>query len=509
MSVQRRIAWSWLAQAHAQSIHNSPAPFLYTTRTLNSTRPLRVQTPRCFNYATSKRSPNNYTDFNDETQSEPAPPRRSWLKRRALAITERRGSVDSSKKTSYREFNPLEIPESPTEHGNPTEPQPPADLEVPEKPGRSGKTISKPKLTTDEKAAIAHLLRQIPSERYQDAKQLASESAPSANEDEERREMNQVYAIFDAVLEKVRTPRPASERAVKAAPTYKRWKTQDNERGTPKAAKEKHDGLVLPDTDEKLAQLLTNRKMTPATAIKLVVEREALKIESALNAAVTEKGGSGIWAVCKERVFSMMHNLLQDKETAPQLEGLDVPLQEDDQATGTATEPSSPLQVPACIPLEPVITALYPRMLLVAFRLLNIHAPDSPLISQFRETISSFGRESIIIGTSTALCNELMYFHWRGEHDLPAVTSLLHQMHITGIEPDYRTLDVVDAIVKERSRNRGNGEDWWDLQPNRVALQQLTGETGWVEWLKTQVRTSRSKNLQRQRSLREEQAYQC
>ncbi|GAB1200924.1 hypothetical protein APSETT444_010305 [Aspergillus pseudonomiae] len=183
-------------------------------------------------------------------------------------------------------------------------------------------------------------------------------------------------------------------------------------------------------------------------------------------------------------------------------QGLDVG-QDKNQAAQAPTEPSH-LEVPESVPVEPVVTALYPKMLLVAFRLLNLHFPNSPLISQFRATIKSHGRASAVLGSSTGLYNELIYFYWRGCHDIPGVVSLLREMEVIGIEPNHRTCGLLTGIVNQRDRdlkqhwkrmhNEKRGprrEPWWDLAPNRKAVRELLGPEGWMHRIERRVQEKR------------------
>ncbi|RAL09594.1 uncharacterized protein BO97DRAFT_445297 [Aspergillus homomorphus CBS 101889] len=167
------------------------------------------------------------------------------------------------------------------------------------------------------------------------------------------------------------------------------------------------------------------------------------------------------------------------------------------------------LSVPEGVPLTSVVTRLYPQMLLVAFRLLNLHHPASPLIGQFRATIRSMGPTSTLLGGSTELYNELMYFYWRGCQDVPAVVALVQEMDIIGVEPDQRTLRLLYSISAQRRRDveahwhrniqsvpkpedpskraRVGRETWWDLAPNRKAYFALFGEDGWIDKIKVRV----------------------
>lgn len=234
-------------------------------------------------------------------------------------------------------------------------------------------------------------------------------------------------------------------------------------------------------------------------AIGIVVRRESEKIEEALSAAIREdKGDVGVWDVCEKRIFSLLGHISQDIETGA---GQRQQQQEDGEEVDEVT-----LEIPSAVPKEPVLTSLYPKILLVAFRLLNLHFPNSPLIGQFRSTISSHGAASTVLGTSTGLYNELIFFYWRGCSDIAGVVSLLREMDVTGVEPNRRTCKILRAIMKQREsdlkrdwlrrrmrqqqgldQGQVDRELWWDMAPNRRAVRELVGPQGWMKRLEQRV----------------------
>lgn len=241
--------------------------------------------------------------------------------------------------------------------------------------------------------------------------------------------------------------------------------------------------------------------ITVADAVELVVKREAKKIEAELFKAIEEdRGDMGLWEVCKERIFSILQHLDENPSTlqagpATATDALD---------TNAETEPAAstrspgPLDIPDLVPTSPVVARLYPKTLLIAFRLLNTHFPDSQLISQFRSTIKAQGRTSAVLGTSGALYDEMIYFYWHGCNDLPAVISFLHDMHIHGLNPSFRSRQLLKDIVKQRyhklraAQKAGEETDpFWDLPPNRKAFRELAGPGGWLDRLEELARDQR------------------
>ncbi|GIK05825.1 hypothetical protein Aspvir_009939 [Aspergillus viridinutans] len=341
-------------------------------------------------------------------------------------------------------------------------------------------------MTQSEKKAFGGLLEQMGVEEKVDPEAVTEGTErPALSKDE----MSKISAIFNSVLEDLRKEKEGSEASTEGAAKRKTRRKVDEPASTSKLGFQKQAG------DSNPPELRSDDPVSVERAIHFTVQRESAKIERALRAAIDEgKGDTGIWEVCKERVFSMLRylgdsRLPEDSGTSPA------------SSAGEPT-PHSPLEVPESVSVEAVVTILYPKMLLVAFRLLNSHFPGSPLIGQFRSTIKSHGRTSAVLGSSTGLYNELIYFYWRGCSDLPSVVSLLKEMETTGVEPDERTCGLLRAISEQRERdlknhwkrvrrenqNRGSLRDpWWDMAPNRTAVRELFGENGWLPRLEKRV----------------------
>lgn len=396
-------------------------------------------------------------------------------------------------------------------------------------------------MTKEEKRTFGGLLEQLSSMRKErsteeipegEGEGEAAESRQMTTE-QDHHEMSQISDIFDAVLRDIRRKRPNLARL---GPTGSQV---DHGRELAELETAEH-GVIKVDEN-----------MSTRAATKLVKTREASKIEAALHEAISDgRGDTGVWVVCKERIFSMLQYLGEaqglrpeylpppDPEfpalEGPQPPGIDTfketkPAEEkapENEQTGlVATEPKNPdeelddymlnssrpelitgpLEIPPFVPVESVIGLLYPQMLLAAFRLLNTHYPGSPLISQFRSTIKAHGRVSTVLGSSTGLFNELIYFHWRGCNDLPGVVSLLREMEVTGVEPDNRTKTLLNSITQQRDddirsyhdrRRAGKSvpkDPWWDMAPNRKAFRELLAKDGWASRIRDRVRQQKGR----------------
>jgi hypothetical protein len=334
-------------------------------------------------------------------------------------------------------------------------------------------------MTETEKKAFGSLLEQlgVGAKEKKDEPEAAAESPEKVALSSD--EKSQIDNIFNSVLRDIRKKEQSSE---------------DLTEGSAKRMRK----------ERPLRPAITDLR---PLAIRSTVKREKAKIESALRAAIDEgKGDTGLLEVCEERIFSLLRYLGDGQ--LPDDSGTPTTSTEDSGTLTTRTEaggapttssadkptPHSTLEVPESVPVEEVVTLLYPKMLLVAFRLLNSHFPGSPLIGQFRSMVKSHGRTSAVLGSSTRLYNELLYFYWQGCSDLPSVISLLKEMETTGLEPDEHTCGLLKLISEQRVRdlNREGGNSWWDMAPNVTAVRELFGENGWLPRLEKRVKELRT-----------------
>ncbi|KAE8394179.1 hypothetical protein BDV23DRAFT_17445 [Aspergillus alliaceus] len=454
----------------AVTTRNSLAPFLYQTRTLSGSIPRSL---RCRPQAYSTSSISSPED-NSQTES--------------LKSSQNDSGADT----------PLVSQQHQTEHENAPTPRRSFLQQQAGAVSKHRPSPPKPKpltMTRGEKQVFSDLLEQLGAVKSDTTTATTTETRKPELSEADKNEMAQISDIFDEVLrdlkkKKTRTAVAKDSRGRSSEDTQVHVTVQDPELQK-RLRKSKY-------TSADISELLDSNQISTGQAIELVVKKEAEKIEGALRTAIDEgKGDTGVWDVCKERIFSMLQHL-GDTRLAQAID-----MSQDNKQTAdslsTAAD-TSYLEVPSSVPMEPVVTTLYPRMLLVAFRLLNLHFPNSPLISQFRTTIRSHGRASAVLGSSTGLYNELIYFYWRGCHDIPGVVSLLQEMEVNGVEPNNRTCGLLTGIVNQRDRdlkkhrqskqNEKPGsqrEPWWDLAPNRKAVRELLGPQGWMHRLELRV----------------------
>ncbi|KAJ6021454.1 hypothetical protein N7540_006958 [Penicillium herquei] len=234
-------------------------------------------------------------------------------------------------------------------------------------------------------------------------------------------------------------------------------------------------------------------------AIHMVVQRELRKIEAELFQAMEDqKSDSAVWKVCKDRIFTIPDHVGGETSSSSDLDVLSKEPQVDQSNGGEAF--SGPLNIPAAVPEGLVVAKLYPRLLVLAFRVLSTHFPESPLIGQFRTAVRANGRTSAFLGTSSQLYEELMTFSWYTCHDLPAVVSSLQDMEIAGLDTNRRVRKLLRDIVDQRehdldSPDQVRDRSFWDAPPNQKAFEELAGPGGWLETISSRMRQQKHSTM--------------
>ncbi|KAJ5781635.1 uncharacterized protein N7518_010118 [Penicillium psychrosexuale] len=448
---------------------NSTAPFLYQTRTLTplssaARNQFNRRFPRSFstqnnteaNAATENKSlAEDNTSQNTSEQpittspkTEAAPkPRRSYLQKRAASVSERPSLRPSVVKKT---------------------------------------TKIAPKITSQEKLIFGGLLEQL---GFKHDGETTEPSSSTPMSEEKKAEMAELMSVFDNLLKDPRRKRADTKAKQQAKDDYSSYRRPEKseteeqvpaENQGPKRIKLRDLGYTEPATATAAEVTVSLRR-----AIEIVIQAESEHIEFALFQAIEEgKGDMGVWEVCKERIFSMLRHL--DEKSLVEAS--------DPESVSTAdqpeppTRPSGPLRVPAVVPVAPVVVALYPKTLLIAFRVLNTHFRESPLIPQFRSTIKEYGRVSTFLGASSGLYDELIHYHWRVCKDLPAVTSILREMNQLGINPSSKSRGMLTALIIRHARDveahrtsPSEKDFFWDIPSNKEAFDELTRKDGWMD----------------------------
>lgn len=439
---------------------NTATPFLYQTRTLGPVlrsfqRPCAPRLQRTYSTRTDDFEANDETDASITTEdpltreTTSPKPRRSHLRKRGSSVSRHSASPDQFKSVTSREkaaFNKLL-----TQLNNDSNSK------------SAGNNVAAPG-TTGENAKQNDLMRLFQGIVDLNAQQKTKPAKPSVSENAEQDIKNSDGV--NANYQQSETPSELDE----AEPVNEAIYTLEE--------------LGLP-----LSRSGVDRQISMRQAVALVVQKETYRIERALFEAIEgNKGDIAVWEVCKTHIFSMLRYIEGPVDSA--------------ETSATATSDNS-VAIPPMIPAGRVITTLYPRALLITFRLLNTHFPESQLISQFRANIKAQGRASALLGASPELYHEIVNFYWNGCRDLPAVMSFLRDMDLHGVQPSRETIGLLWNIEQQgKSPSRPSsssggdscesgqgGSPFWDLPPNQMALAELSGKNG---WLKSYKKTKRA-----------------
>ncbi|OQE42879.1 hypothetical protein PENCOP_c003G05133 [Penicillium coprophilum] len=452
---------------------NSTAPFLYHTRTLTPTSSAASKNfnrhfPRSFSTQVN-------TEANDATENKPL----------AEDNTSQNTSEESTSSSSTIEAAPKPRRSYLQKKAASVSARPSLRPSVVKKT-----TKIAPKITSQEKLVFGGLLEQLGLKH--DGETTEANSLKPLSE-EKKAELAELASVFDNLLKDPRQKKAAMKAKQQAKDEYSYRRPEKSETEEVPAENQGPKRIYLRDLGYTEPATASAAEVTVSLrrAIEIVVKAESDHIEFALFQAVEDgKGDMGVWEVCKERIFSMLRHLdekslveASDPEnlsTADQLE--------------PSTQPSGPLRVPAVVPVSPVVVALYPKTLLIAFRLLNTHFRDSPLISQFRSTIKEYGRVSTFLGASSGLYDELIHYHWRVCKDLPTVVSILREMNQLGINPSNKSRGMLTGLIIRHARDleahrKSPSEKgfFWDVPSNKQAFDELTRKDGWMDQIEARA----------------------
>lgn len=98
------------------------------------------------------------------------------------------------------------------------------------------------------------------------------------------------------------------------------------------------------------------------------------------------------------------------------------------------------------------LTYNYPVLLVTFLDELRTNFPSSQLAFTVLPMVKSLGRQSYVLGASTALYNGIILDTWRVFSDFHRINELLLEMENAGLEFDYDTLDVLGKIRRQGDR---------------------------------------------------------
>ena len=124
-----------------------------------------------------------------------------------------------------------------------------------------------------------------------------------------------------------------------------------------------------------------------------------------------------------------------------------------------------------------ILQTNYAEHLLTALQIFRKHYPTSPYAISLLTRIKDLGTLSYVLGSSTALYNELIYIRWMHYRDPHSCADLVAEMSEQGIPMDgYTRAIYMDASKTKRLARRGKkiegpvARAWWRLQGVRAGM---------------------------------------
>ncbi|KAJ5263925.1 hypothetical protein N7478_011530 [Penicillium angulare] len=457
-----------LSKVYFLSASTSATAFLYQTRTLMPLcRSLSPCHQRRYKYSTggdgtqnsnsddiSTANPNNTTENTSEQAPANPPKRTSYLRQRGSSAPKIEPTkLKSSKSQAFSKIQSNTITRNERE--------------------AFGVLLARLKAGQEDNLKSEQERQQVTQQDSRPGPELSAPSPEGGN-------LTDLMTVFESILtnERAGSKEPKAKESRKGQKSTHRNRSQDGHVDELEGISLSELGLPGSDISNGV-----DPKVSVSEAIDMIVERESREIESELFRVIGEgKGDSGLWEACRQRIFSMIDHVGA---------GAPAPTNNlDSHSHGLVEQPqtpapvSGPLNIPAAVPTGLVVAKLYPQLLLLAFRMLSTHFPESQIIGQFRTAVKEHSRTSAFLGTSQTLYEELMAFYWHSCNDLPVVVAFLRDMDNAGLYPSRRIRRLLGEIVKQReeamkARQQGNPDFFWDAPPIHRAFEELAGPGGW------------------------------
>lgn len=254
-------------------------------------------------------------------------------------------------------------------------------------------------------------------------------------------------------------------------------------------AQQQLSGSSLPRSDFLAAETEFSSTSDDEKATIDTISAEQMKRISEILLQAATISDRELWTACENSVFPLLDFLENDPP----------PLSTPNSLPETARKKKSqrtktlPFPLPPTTPPLPILSSLFPGLILLTTRLLTTSFPLSPYISLLLPTLRSHGPRSYVLATSTPLYNTLLSHRWDIYSDLNGMTNLLRDMERGGVGFDKDTVAVLEGVraawVAETQSKpvkaeawKGNGRrdrSWWEAEVTRKCLEELVGVGGW------------------------------
>lgn len=143
----------------------------------------------------------------------------------------------------------------------------------------------------------------------------------------------------------------------------------------------------------------------------------------------------------------------------------------------------------------------FPLLLVEACKTLHGYFPMSPLLLSIIPTLKHLGPSVYALGASTALYNEIMGYNYRTLNDFDGILALLQEMENEALEPDRKTLHILNAIGSvwlrvQRGEHGYAAKKAWEADRYIRVLGRIMG---WRDRIQTTLKEDEARRLARER----------
>jgi len=137
------------------------------------------------------------------------------------------------------------------------------------------------------------------------------------------------------------------------------------------------------------------------------------------------------------------------------------------------------------VPLLPLISILYPAATVLVLRTFARHFVPSSYLLALLPKIKELGPTSYLLAGNVHLYNTLLQHAWDVYSDLDGMNRLLEDMRRDGVSLDEGTLQVLDNVREDRTKDTardearkdyiGRGRRWWSMRAHQEDFARVDG----------------------------------
>ena len=232
------------------------------------------------------------------------------------------------------------------------------------------------------------------------------------------------------------------------------------------------DSKTIPKDLASAERDFTKASAAQKAEIDSVCVQEMKRISEALIWAARADDKT-LWAACERLVLPLLA-LLEDPDGTRASLGAEKQRLSSSSSSTAITDPffdrntqvrnrtqpeQPPFHIRPGVPAFPIISTLYPALLLVTLRLLTTLYPFSSYPDCLLHHLRSLGLRPYVLGTSTPFYNTLLLHYWTVYSNLRSMDSLLKEMERGGIEFNAQTVEILERVRADKVKDEKAEKD--------------------------------------------------